>query len=1002
MGRIFTKADDFPAIEGKSFNDAVEAATSEAPGITWEELALFNWATKDPREVNRALIESIGCKTIDANNPANTTFDPKFGPGTVLPIRLPKLWSEALSDGKDHVIKIKKRLPAPAVAITKLTRWFVPKKPGKEGTCEIEYSLEGVRERAEKVDFEVHTDHYIENIYDSDGYFTGATQPSDTHADAGSTHIIQDRVCYKLRHRRAPTAPQPYKKWKGESKASKGVLAGDGSTEVYINYQCAPYTVLLRFYKKDSDKDAKIQLKCFCPKWTAPKTKGGAWQLQESSLKASWKVVGDNGKLKAGQLIVWDKDDIEVLRIGLSAGEIQGGACDLASRWDKSTIKRESMPYRIQVQAHSDQDEDDGLAIAVMHTAVKAFQYDKIQFLGFHIQPGTTNTTPKEYLGDADDPDDVNTRCDIMVEAIKAAYGGGVDSSEKVLKLFMGPEFYFRGKRGAYDLQYIPWIMDRLIKETGKFEYADWLFVYGTAIGEIAHEGDGGQTKLYGNSTGDVNTLTAFRKHPCDLTNRTENTDKLKLDTSRPDCNSAFVDRMSKSMNDGVPWQIVEQQVEVDSGTGDERMASTYLGKIVAFDKTTGVVTVDSVGAFSADTSLYLLEPEVWVLSASKGGGTTTIKLRTRYGGRIRTGSEPWFLHQPDGGGGTASAYIKSVSGSGEDWTVIVDGELPYKTGQAIIEEPKASEIVNAALVQKGWPAQYPCKRQLKRAIIDKEQISGLDFINSGGLIEIEGELRVPLTVEGSTGGLGRNENPQGARATWFDPEGRKHIVGSEINVSGEGGSSVITVDDIVFGTEVCLDHGNARLANYYKNSVQPGEPKVQIHLIPSWGMWIGNDHGEPCTVDNGLVFNVDGQRGDSLVRYQDGSTNGCSKHASSSGPVGTPCSYELKGYYCHQCNKWGGNTDCSNGHPAAAPTEFRFCANPTACQGCWPAGATKCPVCSHGNAKTCGQPLKKLGAVRNATSNIPVPNSNSPTHFNSSGTIAIYAVENIPGPEEA
>ena len=45
------------------------------------------------------------------------------------------------------------------------------------------------------------------------------------------------------------------------------------------------------------------------------------------------------------------------------------------------------MPYRIQIQAHSDEDEADGLALSVMHTVVKPQVYKKAQMIGFDISP---------------------------------------------------------------------------------------------------------------------------------------------------------------------------------------------------------------------------------------------------------------------------------------------------------------------------------------------------------------------------------------------------------------------------------------------------------------------------------------------------------------------------------------------------------------------------------------------------------------------------------------
>jgi hypothetical protein len=53
----------------------------------------------------------------------------------------------------------------------------------------------------------------------------------------------------------------------------------------------------------------------------------------------------------------------------------------------------------------------------------------------------------------------------------------------KTLKIFMAPEFYFRGPYGAYqDIGWNAKIMAMMRQETSKTQYDDWLFVLGTAL----------------------------------------------------------------------------------------------------------------------------------------------------------------------------------------------------------------------------------------------------------------------------------------------------------------------------------------------------------------------------------------------------------------------------------------------------------------------------------------------------------------------------------------
>jgi hypothetical protein len=131
----------------------------------------------------------------------------------------------------------------------------------------------------------------------------------------------------------------------------------------------------------------------------------------------------------------------------------------------------------------------------------------QIQCIGYYLFTGySANAT---YLG-IDDPKDfknseadaaradMKARCAVMRAAIAEAYETAKVEKDKrnVLKLFMAPEFYFRGSRGAYPLEILFEIMDEMQKETGKDQYEDWLFVFGTALGYLKH-GDNVQAKTY-------------------------------------------------------------------------------------------------------------------------------------------------------------------------------------------------------------------------------------------------------------------------------------------------------------------------------------------------------------------------------------------------------------------------------------------------------------------------------------------------------------------------
>jgi hypothetical protein len=99
------------------------------------------------------------------------------------------------------------------------------------------------------------------------------------------------------------------------------------------------------------------------------------------------------------------------------------------------------------------------------------------------------------YKGGKDDYADMLMRCQNMCTAIGEAYDAyqgaypppaaapsGLRPPDKRLRIFMAPEFFFRGRHGAYDDTVAFEILPRLRQETKKSRYRNWLFVLGTFI----------------------------------------------------------------------------------------------------------------------------------------------------------------------------------------------------------------------------------------------------------------------------------------------------------------------------------------------------------------------------------------------------------------------------------------------------------------------------------------------------------------------------------------
>ncbi len=144
------------------------------------------------------------------------------------------------------------------------------------------------------------------------------------------------------------------------------------------------------------------------------------------------------------------------------------------------------------------------LKLAVPNTSL----YHQVVCLGYSIQTGTVRnywdpkgaawkSTAAGYMGDKDPKVDLKKRCDQMIVAVKSAYALNqhkmvatkkVADDSRTLKIFMAPEFFFRGVSGAFTMNYLLGdkgeysILDTLRAETKQAQYASWLFVFGTFI----------------------------------------------------------------------------------------------------------------------------------------------------------------------------------------------------------------------------------------------------------------------------------------------------------------------------------------------------------------------------------------------------------------------------------------------------------------------------------------------------------------------------------------
>jgi hypothetical protein len=163
-------------------------------------------------------------------------------------------------------------------------------------------------------------------------------------------------------------------------------------------------------------------------------------------------------------------------------------------------------------------------------------RYIQAVCIGYVIKTGDYDPNLKpanDQQRQKDETVDVGQACNQLRRAIAAAqtayraYSNNLisaDEDKKTLKIFMAPEFFFRGRYGAYrDIGWTAKILSMMRTETGKPEYSDWLFVLGTAIfstEEAPGKGGGRMLENYalvqkgGPKTSDLNDFVVAKEFP--------------------------------------------------------------------------------------------------------------------------------------------------------------------------------------------------------------------------------------------------------------------------------------------------------------------------------------------------------------------------------------------------------------------------------------------------------------------------------------------------------
>ncbi len=114
--------------------------------------------------------------------------------------------------------------------------------------------------------------------------------------------------------------------------------------------------------------------------------------------------------------------------------------------------------------------------------------YSKVQFIAhcIHTAPKTLSNEKQEYCG-LEKSKDIAERVKLVAKALEAAKTSKEtrQNDAATLKIYMMPEFFFRGRTGAYSMDEVQEVVAALqdtVKDPN--EWSHWMFLFGTIIGK--------------------------------------------------------------------------------------------------------------------------------------------------------------------------------------------------------------------------------------------------------------------------------------------------------------------------------------------------------------------------------------------------------------------------------------------------------------------------------------------------------------------------------------
>lgn len=320
------------------------------------------------------------------------------------------------------------------------------------------------------------------------------------------------------------------------------------------------------------------------------------------------------------------------------------------------------------------------------------------------FQSRNTLKNPDYFAHSIDDATDMARKCREMVTAVRAAKSAiavqGLTDNDRTLKIFMAPEFFFRGVNGAYSPEIVADILPFMVRELGS-GWSDWLFVFGTAVASIVNEEHRCSTCPKGTKV----------RHEPDPLNRTKTVPKCSRDTGVGPphviqilANIADVQNVALVHHDGESHVVAKEYisgidykgevVQVEPGTANARNVWAVAPegshqshiKSVFDDERMGGCILNIAGLTVAlEVCLdHIASPVPNTGRASKYAATTQILLIPSYGMEIGTG-----LYCRPGG----IVFNVDGRGRGNSHIAVKGGAKPTVMRTAIVGGPGLVEV---------------------------------------------------------------------------------------------------------------------------------------------------------------------------------------------------------------------------------------------------------------------------------------------------------------------